>query len=127
MVFWKPTVDTLPKCVSLAHSAMCRLNFSFLTPMQQIEVVSNTYVVSTGLLAAHPHHAVLMACFAADLQDLCKNDIPGVGRVKVCCVAVELYENSAYCLPSLESCAGKDRDTLWSSDWRPHWTLATIL
>lgn len=38
MVFWKPTVDTLPKCVSLAHSAMCRLKFSFLRPCNRLKL-----------------------------------------------------------------------------------------
>jgi hypothetical protein len=50
--------------------------------VSKIEVVSNTYVVTTGLLSEHAHHSVIMACFAADLHDLCR-DIPGVGHVKV--------------------------------------------
>lgn len=48
----------------------------------QVETVANTYVVTAGLPAASPLHAVVLACFIADLLQLCA-DIPGVGPVRV--------------------------------------------
>jgi hypothetical protein len=49
----------------------------------QVEIVANTYVVSAGLPHDDPQHALLLACFAADLLDVCSGEIPGIGPVKV--------------------------------------------
>ena len=44
--------------------------------------MSNSYIVSSGLLQANADHALHVACFASEIIDLCKN-IPGVGAVQV--------------------------------------------
>ena len=44
--------------------------------------MANTYVVAAGLPTESPMHAVILACFTADLLTLCE-DVPGVGRVRV--------------------------------------------
>ena len=48
----------------------------------QVEVVANTYIVTAGLPYDDPQHALLLACFAADLLNLCR-DVPGVGPVRI--------------------------------------------
>ena len=50
--------------------------------VNKIEVVANTYLLSTGLPHVDADHAAVMCAFAADLIALCCN-IVGVGPVSV--------------------------------------------
>jgi hypothetical protein len=72
------TIDWL----NTVYAAFDGLVDAYQDRINKIEIVSNTYVVAAGLPVPKAFHHILMACFCADLLDLCES-VPGIGRVNV--------------------------------------------
>ena len=73
------------KYVGCRYMCVATCHIHLMACVVQVEIVAQTYIVTAGVPIPHPNHAVLLACFAADVRTLCYEGagIPGVGRVRV--------------------------------------------